>query len=230
MGGISSRIALGLAAVVAAFFVLAGTAYAGAVIQTDPVEYTFLPGPYVQGLGETATLDNSVSENWHDVVATKKGPDGKPLFSTPLARGGETKVVQGTQYLAAGTYHFICSFHGAGMSGDLTIDGSSGSASPRPSVKLTFPAQSLKQVRKSGVKVKIKATTASKKVKVTAKAGKVTLGTSRALDFTAGQSKTVNLPLTKAGRKAIARPKSVQIKLSAAVPYGKSASASRKVK
>nr|HNH85843.1 hypothetical protein [Solirubrobacterales bacterium] len=59
---------------------------------------------------------------------------------------------------------------------------------------------------------------------------KVTLGTSRALDFTAGQSKTVNLPLTKAGRKAIARPKSVQIKLSAAVPYGKSASASRKVK
>ena len=35
---------------------------------------------------------------------------------------------------------------------------------------------------------------------------------------------------TKAGRKAIARPKSVQIKLSAAVPYGKSASASRKVK
>ena len=66
--------------------------------------------------------------------------------------------------------------------------------------------------------MKIKATTASKKVKVTAKAGKVTLGTSRALDFTAGQSKTVNLPLTKAGRKAIAVPKSVQIKLSAAVP------------
>lgn len=221
---------MGLAATVAAVFAMSGSALAGTTILTDPIEYTFLPGPYVQDLGDSATLDNSASENWHDVEATKNGPDGKPLFFAPLTKSGQTSVVQGTQYLAAGTYHFICSFHGAGMSGDLTIDGTKGAMVARPSVKVTFPAQSLKQVRKSGVKAKVTARTASKKVRLTAKAGKVTLGSSGALDLAKGQSKTVTVPLTKAGRKAIAKPKSVQINLSAAVPFGKPASAVRKVK
>ena len=73
-------------------FVLAGTAYAGAVIQTDPGRVHVPAGsPTFRVWAGPRLWTTLVSENWHDVVATKNGPDGKPLFSAPLARGGETK-------------------------------------------------------------------------------------------------------------------------------------------
>jgi polyvinyl alcohol dehydrogenase (cytochrome) len=57
----------------------------------------------------------------HDVVAVEKGPDGKPLFQTPLIGFGETAPVEGTNRVAAGqTYDFFCSIH-PGMRGQLIV-------------------------------------------------------------------------------------------------------------
>ena len=57
----------------------------------------------------------------HDVTAVQKGPDGKPLFQSPLIGFGQTAAVEGTDRLAAGeTYDFLCSIH-PGMRGQLIV-------------------------------------------------------------------------------------------------------------
>lgn len=235
MGGIGSRIALGLAVGMAAFVACLGAAEAlapesGTVIASDPTCCTYLPGPYAQDQGQAAYFDNTASTTYHDVQAKGNGPDGKPLFSmTSLAPGGSILRVNGTEYLKPGSYPFYCTLHGAAMSGTLIIN-DAGTAVARPSVKVSIPAQKLRKVRKSGVKVKVKALTASKGVFLSAKKGKVTLGSKRGLSLNAGQSKTLTLRLTKAGRKAIKKGKSAKIKVSASVPFGKTSTASRKVK
>ena len=225
-----SRIALALAIAVATFGTVSGVANAAATIQSNADSYTFLPGPYVQGLGEIAIFDNSASPAYHDVTATQTGPDGRPLFFAQALAGGQTGQVKGTQYLTAGTYPFYCQLHGAGMSGELTIDGSSGTVVRRPSVKVSFVRQKLKQVRRVGVRVKVRAATASTGVGITAKKGKVVLGSKRGLSFKTGQTRTLLLPLTKAGRKAIRKGKAVKINLRATVAFGKPSSATRKVR
>jgi plastocyanin len=221
---------LGLVAVVAALAAWAGTANAtGVSIVADPTCCTFLPGPYEQSLGETAIFDNSGTTSYHDVTSTRKGPDGKPLFAVALTPGGKSAPIRGTEYLTPGTYPFYCTLHGAAMSGELTVDGS-GTVVRRPQIKVSFVKQKLKQIRKSGVKVKVKAVTASKGVSVTASKGKLKLGSRTGLSLKAGQTKTVTLRLTKAGRKALKKTRVARIKLKATVPFGKSASASRRVR
>jgi len=231
MGGMGSRIALGLAVVVAALGLTTTAANAGANITASETCCTFDPGPFTQGLGEIATFDNTKSTAPHDVVATGKGPDGQPLFLMSGAiLGGDTAPVNGTQYLKAGTYPFYCSIHGAAMSGELTVDGGSGTAVARPSVKVSFIGQKLNQVRRVGVKVKLKAVTASRNVTVTASKGKVKLGSTKVPSLSAGQNKTVTISLTKSGRKALGKGKVAQISLKATVPFGNPASASRRVR
>jgi polyvinyl alcohol dehydrogenase (cytochrome) len=57
----------------------------------------------------------------HDVTATDKGPDGRPLFQSKLIGLGESTSVDGTEKLAAGkTYSFYCSIH-PGMKGTLAV-------------------------------------------------------------------------------------------------------------
>jgi len=230
MGGTQSRIALAAVAATLAFAGLAGTANAGAVIQSDPTAYTFLPGPYEQDLGESAIFDNSAASSYHDVTANRKGPDGRPLFFASIIPGGKTATVKGTEYLTAGTYPFFCTLHGQGMNGALTIDGSKGTIVARPAVKVAVVAASLKQTRKSGVKVKVNGITASRGVAVKASLGKTTLGSIRGLNLKAGQSRTLNLPLTGGGRKALQKVESARIALKATVPFGKPAAASRRIR
>ena len=57
----------------------------------------------------------------HDVTATDKGPDGRPIFQSKLIGLGESTPVEGTEKLAAGkTYSFYCSVH-PGMKGTLAV-------------------------------------------------------------------------------------------------------------
>jgi hypothetical protein len=57
----------------------------------------------------------------HDVTATEKGPDGKPLFHTPLIDLGETAPVEGLDRVESGqSYAFFCSIH-PGMRGTLSV-------------------------------------------------------------------------------------------------------------
>jgi outer membrane protein assembly factor BamB len=62
-------------------------------------------------------LDNVL----HDVTATEKGADGRPLFQSKLIGLGESTPVEGTEKLASGkSYSFYCSIH-PGMKGTLAV-------------------------------------------------------------------------------------------------------------
>jgi len=229
MGGISSKIVLGLATCVAAVFVMGGGAGATTVV-ADPDCCTFTGSPFTQGLGEVATLQNAAEVTPHDATSTQEGPDGKPLFYSPMVNGGQGAPIAGTQYLEAGTYPFYCTLHGPGMSGELVVE-PTGAALPRPSVKVAVAAQKLKRLRRSRVvKVKVTAKTASKGIAIFATKGKVKLGSKANINLAAGKSRVFKLPLTKAGRKAVAKGKRVQIKVRATVPFGKPSAATRKVR
>jgi polyvinyl alcohol dehydrogenase (cytochrome) len=57
----------------------------------------------------------------HDVQSTELGPNGSPLFSTPLIDLGETATVEGLDRVQAGrAYEFFCSIH-PGMRGTLNV-------------------------------------------------------------------------------------------------------------
>lgn len=79
--------------------------------------------------GERLVFRNSDIAS-HDVTAEAKGPDGKPLFGTPLINRGEQAAVAGSEYLTTGTYTFFCSVH-QNMKGTLRVN-SAGTPKPRP--------------------------------------------------------------------------------------------------
>lgn len=225
----SSKILLGLATCVAAVVGIAGTAGAAATVVADPTCCTYTGDPFVQGMGEIAVFQNASPTTYHDTVSTQTGPDGKPLFYTEPIAGGGSAPLAGTQYLTAGTYPFYCTLHGSAMSGNLVVDGS-GTAVPRPSVRPTFVAQRLKALRKSGVRVKLTSATAVTGVKVVATKGKVVIGSKSGIALGAGKPRVFTLPLTKAGRKAVRKGKFVRVTVKSTVPFGKPASATRKVR
>lgn len=230
MGGMSSRITLGLVTVLAVAGLCAGTASAGTTISASEEGLTFEPGPYVQGLGEVATFDNTKSSAPHDVTSNQVGPDNRPLFFSDVILGGTSTEVRGTQYLTAGTYPFFCNIHGAAMSGELTVDGSQGAVVPRPAVRVVVVNQRLRQVRRVGVRVRIRAVTASSSVTLTATRGKAVLGVRRGLNFRAGQTRTLVIPLTARGRKALRRARVLPVRVRAAVPFGRPVAANRRVR
>ena len=79
--------------------------------------------------GEPLTFRNNDTVS-HDVRATADGPDGKPLFATPIVAAGKSAFVEGSQYLTEGSYPFICSLHPS-MKGTLHVS-ANGTPKPRP--------------------------------------------------------------------------------------------------
>ena len=71
---------------------------------------------------------------------------------------------------------------------------------------------------------------ASSGVAVAARKGGALLGIKRGLNFTAGQSRTLTIPLTKAGRKAISKGKVIKVSVKATVEFGKPSNANRKIR
>jgi plastocyanin len=216
--------------VAAALLAFGGSdAWAADTIEADPVCCTFAPGPYFQDLGETPDFNNPAdSDAPHNVTATKKGPDGGPLFRSASIAAGSTVPVKGTEYLSAGTYGFYCTIHGPSMSGTLTVEGGKGQVVARPQIKVTIPKQSLKKVRKSGrLKVKVKAGTRSSGIALKAKKGSKVLAKSSGLKLSAGAARTVKLKLKSSGRKAIRKGKKVKVAVKGSVAFGKPSSAKR---
>src|SRR3954466_5829585 len=80
--------------------------------------------------GERLTFHNGDTVA-HDVTATQKASDGKPLFSTGTTDAGKETPVNGSQYLTSGHYEFICSIH-PNMKGMLHVT-SNGTPQQRPS-------------------------------------------------------------------------------------------------
>jgi len=166
----------------------------------------------------------------HDVAAVAKGPDGKPLFRANQIRSGTTPV-DGTQYLSPGDYRFFCTIHGASvMSATLTIQAGT-APQARPQVDLIIPQQALGKVVSSGrLSVLVKARTASSRVALKVSKGKRRLGTLPKLSFAAGSSRTVRVPLTTSGKKALDGLDTATLAVDATVPFGKPDRASRKLK
>jgi plastocyanin len=125
MGRRTKRAAL---AAVGVGLVWPAVAWADKQIQADPSNRYSTPEVTIDQ-GEKITFRNNDVAG-HDVTANNKGPDGKPLFSTPVISQGESAFVEGSQYLTTGHYQFFCSLH-QNMKGTVHVTGN-GTPQPRP--------------------------------------------------------------------------------------------------
>jgi plastocyanin len=209
-----SRLA-GLAVLCAAL--LAGTAAialaAPATITGDGAN-TFVGGPNFPGdAGTVAQL--VVTGSTHNVTSTANGPDGKALFRSATIGSGSTPV-NGTQFLAPGSYPFICTVHPTTMSGNLVVG--AGTPQARPSVTLQVLDKKIARVlKKNQLRVKVTAG-GTGKAPVSALLGKKEIAT--AGEVAAPGTQVLKLPLTPKGRKALARKKKATLTVKSSIPFG----------
>src|SRR5436305_14713440 len=121
-----------LAAIVVALATGSTLAWASAPISTSPTCCTYSAPTLTIDQGELASFENdTVTGDPHNATASQRGPDGRPLLLAAHTLNG-SKPVNGTQYLSAGSYHFVCTIH-PGMEADLQV-GSNGTPVARPQI------------------------------------------------------------------------------------------------
>lgn len=168
--------------------------------------------------GEPLTFLNLDLPN-HDVVATDKGADGEPLFSTPLIGPGQEVPVEGATALGTGSYAFRCTIH-PGMDGTLTVrDGGEGGAGAGkgPEVEVRVTDSKLSAVRRSGALGVELALDRSASVRLVASpaGGKgAALGKARR-EFDGSGTHELDIPLSKSGRKALRGKDKAKVTVSA---------------
>ena len=204
----------------------AGVAWADATIYAGPPNQ-FFQGDVTVAQGEAVTFQNMDTVP-HDVTASGKGADGKPLFQSAQVSTGQSAPVEGVQYLTSGSYPYICSIHPF-MKGTITVSGE-GTPKPRPgggngggggagqaAADTTAPSLSVKVLDTKRSKVRKRrslqvavTTDEPATVMVTAKSGSTVLakGTSK---LNKAGTKKLSIKLTKAGLKAAKSRKPVPI-------------------
>jgi plastocyanin len=160
--------------------------------------------------GERLTFRN-LDTTGHDVTARKRGSDGRPLFSTPVIGTGSSALVEGSQYLTAGNYDFICSIHPF-MEGELTVTSAGtparrpGGDSRAPGIAIEIVSSSLGSVAKSG-KLRVSFHTderANVKLRGTARVGKKRFAlTGASFRVPANRPVRASLGLSKKARAAL---------------------------
>ncbi|MDX6615747.1 MAG: hypothetical protein QOD60_838 [Solirubrobacterales bacterium] len=196
---------------------LAGTAAialgAPATITGDGAN-TFVGGPNFAGdAGTVAQL--VVTGSTHNVTSTANGPDGKALFRSATIGSGSTPV-NGTQFLAPGSYPFICTVHPTTMSGNLVVG--AGTPQARPAVALQVLDKKIaKVIKKAQLRVKLTAT-GTGSVPVEVFLGKRAIAGKTQLD--APGSTVLKLPLTPKGLKALAKKKKATVTVKSSIPFG----------
>jgi plastocyanin len=179
----------------------------------------FTPTTYTHEGGTVAQL--TVTGSTHNATANAKGPDGKALFGSNTISGGSTPV-NGTQYLSAGSYPFICTIHPTTMQATLNV---TGTGQPRPTIDLTVTSRKLAKVLKKG-KIAVKAaTTGNPEVALTAALGKRKIGSGT---IAAGGT-TGALKLSKAGRQALRGKDKATVKVTGLIDFGAPDTAKRKL-
>lgn len=188
----------------------------------------FAAATYTMDQGDKPTLQNTgVSQ--HNVTSRTNGPDGDFLFVSPTIGNGST-TVEGTQYLTTGTYAFICTIHPLSMSGNLQVSGL-GTPAARPQIDVILGAGKLDKIAKKGkVPVTVKALTQADGVEVVLKLGKTTVGSQKAFNLAAGQSRKLALKLNKSGKSKLGKRNSAKLKATGEVPFGAPDSAKRTYK
>jgi plastocyanin len=225
---IAGALALGVAA--AAGGVLPATQIVVADDDVDFVDDT----PFIE---ESALLRFQNNDNvTHNVTAVKTGPDGKALFRSGNLSGvdappGDIVDVNGTQFLDAGTYDFVCTIH-PNMEGALTVGEWPTGPIPRPKISLRVKSKKLEKVVDSG-KLKVKVTarepTDADGVSLTAKAAK-RITKKKTLNVNAGDSKTAKLKLKKSALAKLADLEKAKVKVTGDVDFGFGDKASKKLK
>jgi plastocyanin len=172
--------------------------------------------------GERLTFANS-DIAMHDVTAAQAGPDGAPLFASPLIAQGQEAFVDGSQYLTTGTYAFVCSIH-ANMTGSLTVT-ADGTPVPRPGVggtpaDTTAPKVSaavktgtLRKARKDKALTIVVTLDEAAKIVAKATTGGTTLATART-SVGSGATK-LRIALKAAARARLKAGRAVSIKVTA---------------
>jgi plastocyanin len=206
--------------------VAAGAAFAASQTIVGQATDTFSLPTYTTDQGEVDTLQ--VTGSSHNATASGNGPDGKALFSSNTISGGTTPV-NGTQYLTAGSYPFICTVHPTTMKATLVVTGN-GTPVARPNVTLRVASTKVAKVAKGKLLIEVTATTKSDNVSVEAKLGNTSLGKATGLNLAAGAKQTVVLRLNKAAKNKLRSRKKATISATAEVPFGAPASAKGKLK
>jgi plastocyanin len=209
----------GLAAAVIVSLLAATAAWADETISARPVN-SFGAAVTTIDQGEKVTFRN-MDLAGHDVVSTKAGDDGKPLFRSDLIGPGSSGPVVGTEYLVTGTYPFFCSIH-PGMEATLEVT-SAGTPVPRPQPGVTVKvvSKALKKVVKRGkLKLGVRSAKATLTLGARAKAGKssIALG-SKKLKWDGGEGR-VTLKLSDAARKALRKRKKATLIATATADHG----------
>jgi plastocyanin len=213
------RGALAGAALAAALGVGASVAWAAPATIVGQADNTFNQPSYSHDGGTVARL--TVGGGTHNATANATGPDGKALFRSATISSGNT-AVDGTQYLSAGSYPFICTIHPTTMQATLNV---TGNGLPRPTVDLTVTSRKLSKVVKKG-KLAVRATTTGNpEVALSATLGKrrIAAGTIPA-GGTGGA-----LKLTKGGRQALAGKERATVKVTGTIDFGAPDTAKRKL-
>jgi plastocyanin len=187
---------------------------------------TFDAPTYTQDQGDLSVLQ--VTGSIHNATATQNGPDGKALFRSGTISSGSTPV-NGTQYLATGSYSFICTIHPATMQATLNVS-ANGTPQPRPQLSLKLQSRKLDKVAKKGkLQIAVTLSASSGDASFKAKLGKRTLASASGVSVTAGRNTEV-LKLGKRARAKLAKREKATISLSGTVPFGTPATAKGKLK
>lgn len=207
--------ALGAAALASAISVPSAFGVAQTIVASDDF---FVAATYTMDQGDRPTLQNA-GINQHNVTSRANGPDGDFLFISPTIGNGTT-TVEGTQYLTTGTYPFICTTHPLSMSGNLQVSGL-GAPTARPQIDVIPGGGKLSKIAKKGkLPVTVKALTASSGVELEVKLGKAEIGSQKAFNLAAGQSRKLSVKLTKSGKTKLAKKKSAKLTVTGEVPFG----------
>jgi plastocyanin len=230
--GGTKRTALVLA-LVGALALSASSAWAGGSGIITATDNEFDLDSYPIDITRVANLVND-GDNTHNVTADDEGPDGKALFRTGNVSGGDSRAVNGTQFLENGEYGFRCTIHPDTMQATLEITGAVGSDPlPRPAIEVKVQSKKLEKVvdsRKLKVEVSAAEPTDAEGISLQAKKGKKTITKKKRLDLGAGNSETAKLKLKKNAAEKLADLAKAKVKVSGGVDFGSPAKDSRKLK
>ena len=211
----------------------AGVARADKAIVSAP-QTIYLTPEVTMDQGEPLTLYNFDTAG-HDVTSVAQHPGGTPLFSTPIIGFGEAAFVVGSQYLTTGSYEFFCSIHQY-MQGTLTVS-AAGTPAPAPGSgpKPADTAAPILGLRFEGRRKRKLLTEVSVDEPATVALNAVARASGRrvtvakgTVEFTGPGRRKPALGLTRAGRRALAKPGRLSVTLSArAVDRAGNASSAR---
>src|SRR3954470_11024078 len=149
--GTVTTVRRGILVVLALLLLVPAVAWADKQIDATPGN-RFSGDSYTMDQGEKLVFHNGDTVT-HDVTATQKGPDGKPLFSSGLVDAGKSAPVDGSQYLTEGHYEFICTIH-PNMKAMLMVTGN-GTPAQRPGTSGTSAPSTAKDTKAPDLALRI---------------------------------------------------------------------------